>query len=1060
VIKNRCGVRDVVIVGLLALCLCGTATAAEAWKDTIEADWDRQASGGSIKPTIADKAARRGNVSTREDAWGAVDGVKNGGTGFHTQGENNPWWQIDLGKTIELNRVELTNREDSATRADRIMVLLSTNGKKWQKVYQHTGATFHGGPDKKPLNVALHSAKARYIRLTVPGNNFLHLDEVEVYAEADKTRNIALGRPCNQSSSSEWSTAARSKDWKKGGTPPKAVEVDAPEPKYAYKSTQLTEAIELAQKTLDYVQTFEKRPELAAKLKDLQARYAGDNKIDATAAYKQARWLRREIIMSHPLLKFNNLLINKRPPPGYSHQCDQYLGRHSRPGPGLTVLKDWKTAPTPTLLLEGKMPEGTVTHPDMDFDGKKILFAFCDHTETERSRRRFLIWEIGIDGKGLRQLTGDKRDKLKTWYDRETVLVEDFDPCYLPGGGFAFITTRGQAFGRCHGGRYTPNYLLYGADSDGGNIRQLSYGEANEWDPSVLNDGRIVYTRWDYINRHDTFYQSLWTTRPDGTATAHFYGNYTRNPCMIAEARAIPGSHKATATATAHHSYTTGSIIELDPRKGTDGVEPLKRITPETSFPETERGYPKGPYCTPWPLNEELYLVAYTPNQQTSQPRPQETNAYGIYLIDTLGGRELVYRDPDMSCFQPIPVQKRFKPPALPSMCVPDARHPMTGVFQISDVHMSVETLPAGSIKRIRVNQIHGQVTSSKPWLSTSNNEILKSIVGTAPVNADGSVALRAPAGEPLQLQLLDKDGMAVMTMRSFIYLHDGETQACIGCHEPRDATPPPPRTPQIVELTQPVGPKYTGAFSFARTVQPVLDRHCIGCHGLKDPPKGMNLLGTPSGRANLAHDSLVKDRSLVKVAYRNGETPVSKPKDYFAHAGRLAQHLLSGHKDKDGKPRVNLDTESFQRIVDWLDLNAQYYGDYSHNRPERRKLTSEGEKALRQHIAKTFGPALAAQPIDALVNIATPTESRVLKAPLAVKAGGWGQIDKGWTSTNDPGYKKTLSLIQAGLPPMMRLDVVGTCGSEGGRGCRCGGCWTREARAAYLKKTGARQGQ
>ena len=1055
-VKNRCGVMGVVIVGVLALCLCDPA-AAETWKDMIEADWDRQASGGSIKPTAADRTGR-GGISTREDAWGAVDGVKNGGTGFHTQLDRNPWWQVDLGKVVELNRVELTNREDCAERANHIMVLLSTNGKRWQRAYQHDGTTFHGGPDKKPLKIALSGARARYVRLALPGQNHLHLDEVEVYATADKSKNIALGRPCDQSSSGQWSTRARSKAWKKGGPPPKAAGAPAA-PKYSYKSAQLAEAFELAHKTLDYVRKFEPRPKLAARLKQLETKFAGDN-VDATAAYTEVRWLRREIIMSHPLLKFDRLLINKRPPPGYSHQCDQYLGRHSSPGPGLTVLDSWKSDPKPTLLLEGKMPVGTVTHPDLDFDGKKILFAFCDHTETNRSLRRFLIWEIGIDGKGLRQLTGDKRDKLKTWFGRSTVLVEDFDPCYLPGGGFAFITTRGQAFGRCHGGRYTPNYLLYGADADGSNIRQFSYGEANEWDPSVLNDGRIVYSRWDYINRHDWHYQSLWTTRPDGTATAHLYGNYTRNPCMSAEGRAIPGSRKVCATTTAHHSYTTGSIIEIDPRKGTDGPEPIRRITPETRFPETEGGYPKGPYCTPWPLNEEMYLVAYTPNQQTSQPRPQETNAYGIYLIDTLGGREMVYRDPEMSCFAPIPVRPRFKPPVLPSMCVPDPKHPMTGVFQVQDVHISVEQLPPASIRWVRVNRIHGQVTNNKPWLSTSNNEILKSTIGVAPVNKDGSITFRAPAGLPLQLQALDENYMAVMTMRSFVYLHDGETQSCIGCHEPRDATPPPPRIAKLVELAPPPGPKYYGAFSFARTTQPVLDRYCIKCHGLSgEAPKGINLLGTPTGRANMAHDSLVKDRSLVKVAYRNGETVTSKPKDYFAHAGRLAAHILSGHKDKDGKPRVKLDADSFHRLVNWLDLNAQYYGDYSYNRAERRRPAAEGEKAIRAQIARLFGDKLAAQPIDALINIALPTESRILNAPLAVEAGGWGQVPSDWTSRDNPGYRKMLKLIEAAIPPMTRLDVAGTCGSTNGR-CSCGGCWTRQARADYLKRTGALQGE
>ena len=253
--------------------------------------------------------------------------------------------------------------------------------------------------------------------------------------------------------------------------------------------------------------------------------------------------------------------------------------------------------------------------------------------------RRSFIYEVNVDGTGLRQLTGTIDDPMTTVDGRRTVLIEDWDPCYLPDGGFAFVSTRNQGGVRCHhGGRYCPTYLLYRADAEGRNIRPMSHGEANEWDPSVLSDGRIIWTRWDYINRHDTIYQSLWTTRPDGTGTAHFYGNYTRNPCNILEARAIPGSRKVVGTAAAHHAYTAGSIIVIDSAQGEDGPAPIERVTPEVAFPETE-GYPVGAYATPWPLNEDLFLVAYTSEKLRSQGRKsQKKNAYAIYLVDTLGG--------------------------------------------------------------------------------------------------------------------------------------------------------------------------------------------------------------------------------------------------------------------------------------------------------------------------------------------------------------------------------------------------------------------------------------
>jgi len=181
----------------------------------------------------------------------------------------------------------------------------------------------------------------------------------------------------------------------------------------------------------------------------------------------------------------------------------------------------------------------------------------------------------------------------------------------------------------------------------------------------------------------------------------------------------------------------------------------------------------------------------------------------------------------------------------------------------------------------------------------------------------------------------------------------------------------------------------------------------------------------------------------MVKIAYRNQETGYSVPKDYFAHGGKLAKYLLEDHSEY-----VELDRESFQRIVDWLDLNAQYYGDYSHNRAEYRGHSSGAEAALRKHIGTVFGSKWANQPFEALVNAAQLDESRILKAPLAVKAGGWGQIGA-WEDTNDPGYREMRERIEAMFQPEEHRDVAGTCGRS--QGCRCGACWVKEARQAYL---------
>ena len=820
--------------------------------------------------------------------------------------------------------------------------------------------------------------------------------------------------------------------------------------------------VNLARATLALVERVAPRPPMAAELEKLERRAMGARMLDATqrkALWDQFRQLRRRILLSHPALGFDRILINKRTSQIPGHMCDQYLGRHSRPSPGLAILSNWKDEPKVELLLEGKLPPGATMHPDLSYDARRVAFGFCDHSGQRDSKQRsYFLYEATIDGKAVRQITGTASDPRQGANGRETVWIEDYDPCYLPGGGLMFISTRSQQFGRCHGSRYVPAYILYRCDADGSNIRQISLNEANEWDPAVLNDGRIVYCRWDYINRHDTNFQSLWVTRPDGTATGHYYGNYSVGPCMITEARAIPGSQKVVATATDHHGYTAGSIVVVDPYRGEDGGEPLLGLTPEIGFPE--RGAPKDTtFCprpleedlrasgrgrnraaTPFPLTEELFLVAY--------PRGDQ---FAIYLIDTLGGRELIYHDPQISCFAPIPIQPTPEPPVLPERV---ARGGSAGLFFVQDIYQSTQPIERGTIRRLRVSEIISQPTRSKPILSVVNNEIIKRILGTVPVNGDGSVAFQAPADKPLQFQLLDENGMAVMTMRSTVWVRPGEMAGCVGCHESRHSSPTRfetyagPKT--FHRLQPPAGPDYEGGFSFVRTVQPVLDRHCIGCHGLDKTEGGVNLLGKRQDRFTASYLSLYGKRMFV-IAQRNGETPYSKPKDYFAHAGRLGKMLLDGHKDKAGKPRVKLDAESFQRIVDWLDLNGQFYGDYSFNRIEDCGPDPDGEKALREHIRLKFGEKLAAQPFESLVNIAMPGESRILQAPLAGQAGGWGQITPGWSAATDPGYQEMTAKVNASFRRPEYRDVAGTCGRD--KGCRCGGCWVHEVREAERRE-------
>jgi hypothetical protein len=833
-----------------------------------------------------------------------------------------------------------------------------------------------------------------------------------------------------------------------------------------YYGAKAIDRLDLARRTMELVERSGPQPDLSAELDALAARL--DAAASATlpsggrpASQEDARHLfactvdlRRRILFSHPTLEFDRLLISKRTPPLLSAPGDNYFGINNNTGPGLVVLEDWKAdRPKEEVLLEGQLPPGCAMHADVSFDGRRVVFAYADHTPP-RDEWQFFLYEIGADGNGLRQLTGTSADPLHGAEGRMTVMLEDYDPCYLPDGGIAFISTRNQGGVRCHDGdRYCPTYLLYRCEGDGSNIRQLSFGEANEWDPTIMPNGQLLWTRWDYINRPVIPTLGLWTIRPDGTAAEHYFGNYTANPCRICEARPIPGSRKVVATTAGHHTMHAGSLILIDRQIAPDGLDAITRLTPEATFPESEPSSPVS-FASPYPLNEDLYLAAFSPYPYpASMDHMPRADAFGIYLVDSLGGRELIYRDPDMSCFEPLPLAPRPMPPALSTQLASTGQ--ATGVFYLQDVYQSTQEIPRGTIRHLRVNQLIPQPTQRVPHSSVVTFDVLKRVLGTVPVDENGSVAFEAPASVPLQFQALDADGQAVMTMRTFTHLQAGEQVGCVGCHEPRNASPVArahlPATQPVLSIEPPAGRRYEGGMSFAKTVQPVLDRYCIECHGLQPEVNGVNLVGSfdvTNENLDAAHWRLLPSTSyagltghetLVKIAQYGGETWYSQPYDYFAHGGTLAKLLRDGHEG------VQLDGESMQRVIDWLDLNAPLYGTYSWNKEEWRQPDPAGEHALRKMIRQRFGSAWAEQPFAALVNVALPEESRVLLAPLPVAAGGWGQVSGSagsWKSDRDPAYQKMRKLVRAAIQPLPDHDIAGTCGRD--EACRCLSCWVR----------------
>lgn len=981
----------------------------------------------------------RKTIRPWQDAFGGIDGRRYGRLGFCTAKERLAWWQVDMRKAGQIDRVVICNSSSDKCRTEKFELLLSLDGKKWQTVYKHHGAEFKGGRIIKevgtqPLVIPMDGKRARYVRLQTR-NAALALNEVEVYRVGSPTEddfakmterenfltrkksNMAFRRQASQSSAGRHSTKPQSKNTRRANS-------NAADDQFSMAVVQpedIENAFDLAGRTLEYVQHEIKLTQEAWMLKALHKEW--DSKKVSPDKYNEfylkVRHLRRNIILSHPALDFEKILINQTPPTRYSHNGDQHLGQHSRTGPGLTLLTDWKTAPKADEFLKGKLPAGSVRNPDLHFDAEKVIFAFCDHTRP--GQKRFFLYEAPLDGSSLRQVTGTKRDPFKTAGDRATVFIEDNDPAYLPDGDIIFISTRSQSYGRCHGGRYNPAWVLHRCGPNGEVIKQISFNNENEYEPAVLNDGRIAFTRWEYTNRHEMLFHMLWSCRPDGTDVSNYYGADTISPMMVVEASAIPGTHKIVATAQGHHSYNTGTTIMIDKNIGENDEAPVTHITPETPYSETH-GWPEPHYSHPYAINEEIYLVSRAGHPVHEQGQLPPVNDRAIYLIDSLGGREFIYENPEVASFSPIAVRKRVRPPILPSMLPENA--PQYGTLFVQNAYLTRNDpeglIKPGMIKAIRVNELGVQPRANRPALSaTVKVELPKKVLGTVPVDEDGSAFFKVPANVALQIQILDKDGMALLTEKSFFYMMPGENRSCIGCHEHTGMSPDMKKLAKNarrrpVDLKPAAGPKYPGGMSFHRTVQPVLDRYCIKCHGLEKTNKGVNLIGEANVFPRSMNELIkrgshrVGDKSYMggDIGDANAHRNISRPMRYFAYSSKIPKMLLKNH----GK--VNMDRDSYMRIIEWLDLNVQATGDLFPNKIEERKLDKRKMQTLRQYVRQQLGDKLADQPDHALVNPTLPQESRVLMLSLSQADGGWAE--KGiFKSKDDPRFRKLSKLIE-----------------------------------------------
>jgi hypothetical protein len=706
----------------------------------------------------------------------------------------------------------------------------------------------------------------------------------------------------------------------------------------------------------------------------LDAASAATNPDDACWAslFGRIEDLQREaLITRNPLLAGKKLLFVKRSTYDSNHYYDEFVAGIRRFGGGLFTLS---LAEGRFAAVSPSLAEGLIDRYDLSFDARRVVFDY------KRAKPEgFRIYEMDVDGGGLRQLTfppadEDRRiatyaacslDALRKDPWRYGHWTDDMHPCYLPDGRVVFTSTRGEQGVLC-GGHSLTVANLHRIDGDGRSLTRLSQGALSEFCPTVMNDGRVLYNRWEYVDKGAGAVQALWAMCPDGSRSEEIYGNNITTPPVFNQPRQVPGcNHLVVCLGAGHSPGNVGAIVLVDLHKDKRTTAAMTVLTPG-SLPKGNWGLRQfrngrwlpdvyGPwYCDPFPLGDaaagpatgKFFLVSCNPEGLWNDPA-----GYGIYLLDAFGNRVPIYRDAEISCFQARPLEPRLRPPlsagAPPRGAAPD--DPLATVV-VSDVYQGLDGVARGTVKYLRVME---QVP--RPWsvyqgyratdaapgemvaVSLYTHLSVKVLHGVAPVYDDGSACFRVPARRDIFLQALDKDFMEVQRMRTFVNFQPGEWRSCVGCHETRNQAPVSRpllalRQPPALLAAQP-GETAPRPLHYPTDVQPIFDRHCVACHNSQRSDGDLDLSGQMTVLFCRSYEAIIRKDLVGYIQEFVGPKPegadamgyaaAAPPYTYGSHKSKLISVLRAGHYD------VKLTRAEFIRLATWVDANAPYYGSY-----------------------------------------------------------------------------------------------------------------------------------
>ncbi len=562
------------------------------------------------------------------------------------------------------------------------------------------------------------------------------------------------------------------------------------------------------------------------------------------------------------------------------------------------------------VVTAAEMPggKGFIGKISLSFDAKKVLFDFREHPGAG-----FRVWEVNLDGTGLRQVSfppADEAEKAVRW--RPGWHTDDIHPCYLPDGGIIFSSTRAEHTVLCGGSSHLVVPLLHRMNADGSGIEQLSRSPVSEFCPVVLDDGRVMYHRWEYVDKGARVAKTIWAMNPDGTRTQELYGLADDTTTVYMYPQPMPGSsHRLVCVGTCHFPQggCLGAVMLIDfgmelRVRGPDPDQPdyvqgdprypVVNITPEVFVQRrTEPGWHfltadgnyvhdregrRGHLFThPFPVSEREFLVSYKVNP--SDHYKEVPNAYAMYLIDTEGKRRFVHADPNLSCWHPTPVVARRVPPRLELPRKEELAAENQALCIVTNVHEGMEGIEPDEVKWLRINEALPRYWSTgRRWSPSLSSSSWKAALwprvqwGVVPVEEDGSAHFLVPANRSIFFQALDENFQELQRERTYVNYLPGEVRSCTGCHGQSNRTASSAGTalpmalkrmpnmpqPQPCDLEAHGGDGRAGqVIHYPTDIQPILDARCVECHGATKPAGDLRLTGEVTQFYNTSYEQL-----------------------------------------------------------------------------------------------------------------------------------------------------------------------------------------------------------